>query len=292
MRTRWLLNLLLLCCVIALGVFIMHAKDKPEGVQPLTHIDKATIDQIEITHRDRVVRLAKIAAHWQMQAPVAIAANDFRIDNLLGLLATPAGSGYAAASLQLADYGLATPLTRIRFNQHVMAFGNSGVVNQQRYVLYQDKVFLIGEQFYALIASQLGTLVAPNLLPHDARINRLVLPEQTLEKTATGWRSSRHDVSTDAIVETITHWQRAQAFGVHDYFERKALGSIEVSMENQPSPLLFTITDTDPWLIIARPEIGLEYHFNLESYDALLRPGASGVLPEEFNQDSPPLPAH
>jgi hypothetical protein len=76
---------------------------------------------------------------------------------------------------------------------------------------------------------------------------------------------------------------------VHSYNEREQLGVIEVHIDNQYEPIYFFITDVDPWLIIARPDIDLEYHFNLDMYDSLLRPGAEKKLPEEFQQETEPL---
>jgi hypothetical protein len=117
----------------------------------------------------------------------------------------------------------------------------------------------------------------------DSKINKLVLPEQTLALSAQEkWISSK-DISADAIIETLDHWKNTEAFGVHDYFKREPLGSIEVYLDNVYEPIKFLITDVDPWLILARPDKKLEYHFNLELYDSLLRPGAEKKLPDEFS---------
>ena len=35
----------------------------------------------------------------------------------------------------------------------------------------------------------------------------------------------------------------------------------------------FIVTDTDPWLILARPQLGIEYHFDISLYDELFSPG-------------------
>ena len=65
---------------------------------------------------------------------------------------------------------------------------------------------------------------------------------------------------------------------------RESLGTVQVHIEGRQAPITFEITDNDPWLVFARPELGLEYHFNLDAYDSLLRPGASKQLPPELQQ--------
>ena len=66
--------------------------------------------------------------------------------------------------------------------------------------------------------------------------------------------------------------ENSQAFGVHEYIQRENLGDITVHLKQQGEPIHFIVTDTAPWLIIARPEIGLEYHLEIESYAELIKP--------------------
>ena len=56
---------------------------------------------------------------------------------------------------------------------------------------------------------------------------------------------------------------------------RESLGDISVHLAGVAEPISFQVTDTDPWLIIARPDLDIEYHFNLEFYDRLLKPGVA-----------------
>lgn len=285
MQSRFFINLALLVVVIALALIIFNSDNGSGKTNPLTSLSKQEVTQIVITHRERKVTIVKQGEHWQLTQPVNIAANDFRVNNLLDILSTPSDANYDATSLMLADYKLDTPETRIRFNDTEIAFGITSQVNNRRYVLLNNEVHLINDQFYPLISSQIGTLISQYLLPRDAAVTKLVLPEQTLTKTASGWQSSNTEIIPDKLVETIEHWKNSQAFGVHNYYARKSLGSIEVTVEDQSELIKFEVTDIDPWLIIARPELDLEYHFNLEFYDRLLRPGAVETLPVEFGDE-------
>ncbi|MDX2457889.1 MAG: hypothetical protein QNL87_10310, partial [Gammaproteobacteria bacterium] len=62
------------------------------------------------------------------------------------------------------------------------------------------------------------------------------------------------------------------------YLQRKKLGEVFIYITSSPQPIRYLVTDTDPWLIIARPEIGLEYHLDIEAYDKLISPTDSNDI--------------
>ena len=136
------------------------------------------------------------------------------------------------------------------------------------------------------MSSQIGTLVARELIHADAKITKLILPEHTLSRDDNDLWRTEQDISSDAIIETIYQWKHKQAFSVHDYMQRDPIAEILVYLDTSETPIQFYITDIEPWLIIARPDINLEYHFNLEDYDALLRPGAEQQLPDNFEKNT------
>jgi len=135
-----------------------------------------------------------------------------------------------------------------------------------------------------LLSSQTGTLVARELIAGDAIIEKLVLPQHTLYRDQNNVWHSGDTISPDAINETLHHWQHSQAFGVHNYMDRETLADISVYLAGDTEPVRFYVTDTDPWLIIARPDLDIEYHFNLEFYDRLLKPGTVTESAEELRE--------
>jgi hypothetical protein len=288
MRSRLLLNFVLLALVIALVIIVYSSTDEhAHEVTLLTTLSPDAITDIRIHHNQRETVLHKQDDGWKMTQPISIEANGFRINTLLKLLTATSQADYAVAGLDLAQYGLEKPATSIRFNDLEIAFGISNPVNGLRYVRIGERVHLIDDSFYPLLSSQTGALVARELLPQDADISKLVLPEMTLSRDPDGTWHSDGNTGSDAISETLNNWKHVQAFGVHNYMQREALAQIKVYLGNQSEPLRFVVTDTDPWLIIARPDLDLEYHFKLEDYDGLLRPGASETpipadVPEEI----------
>jgi len=284
MFSRLMTNLILLVIVITLGVFIYVSRNDNVVATGLTTLDANTVNKIEINHKGRIVTLEKKDDHWRILKPVDTDANDFRVNSLLGMLASQSFASYDPAKLDIKKLGLDAAKTTIRFNQLKIDFGIDNPISHNRYVLVDGRVHLISDQYYPLISSQVGTLVSPGILPRGAVITGIDLPDQTLRKSDIGWQSSDVSVSTDDIQKVIDEWSHAQAFGVHTYNPRKSQGRIEVSINSQDEPLVFEITDTEPWLIIARPDLGIEYHFNHEFIDRLLHPGSNAV-PDDVIKD-------
>lgn len=277
MHSRTLLNVALLLIAVLLAALVYvstQQRQTPSTDTRLTRLRAAEVTRIDIHHNARHIELQKTADGWQMLQPINIRANAFRIDTLLSMLDTTSHASYAAGDLDLDKYGLSETTTSIRFNDEALHFGTVNPINNQRYVLVDSSVHLIDDHFYPLLSSQTGTLVARELIDRDASIDRLELPDLTLYRDQNKrWQSSRA-LDPDAINELLYHWKHGQAFGVHNYMPRKSIAVITVFMEGRPDPVRLHITDDDPWLVIARPDLDIEYHFNLEFYDRLLKPGA------------------
>ncbi|MCW8830291.1 MAG: DUF4340 domain-containing protein [Gammaproteobacteria bacterium] len=287
MRSHFITNFLLLLLAVSLGLFLFTDDINQNGIRPLSSIEADSINHINIQHNQREIVLQKTGAEWQLTEPVNISANQFRIKTLLNLLGTDSHAQYNTDQLELNKYGLDEARTSIHFNQARFIFGIVNPMNNLRYVMYNQQLHLIDDHVYPLLSSQIGTLVARELFPAETNISKLVLPEHTLTRNQDGLWQSNDDISSDAIVETLYQWTHKQAFAVHDYVKRDSLGEIQVFIDGSDGPINFSITDVDPWLIIARPDIKLEYHFNLEDYDALLRPGSLKQAPEDSLQVSP-----
>ena len=274
MKRHLFTNFFLLLLVIGLGLFLFTDEIDQNGIIKLSSLSADTITQISIHHKQRDILLKKSNQQWRLTKPVDINANQFRIKTLLNLLNTNSLARYKAVDMELEKYSLSQPDTYIIFNDLKIEFGIVNPINQLRYIKINDEVHLTEDNFYPLLSSQIGTLIARELIPAEATITKLVLPENSFTRDDSDIWKSNKNISSDAIVEVIYQWQHKQAFAVHDYMQRDSLGEIQVYLKNMETSVSFHITDIDPWLIITRPDIELEYHFNIEDYNSLLKPGA------------------
>ena len=287
MPSRTLLNIALFLTIVLLAVYIYETDQLEQASstsEQLTQLSAEDVTQIHIRHNQRRIELKRKNGKWRMLEPINIEANSFRIDTLLNLLNTVSHAAYAVTDIELDKFGLSEASTSISFNDISIDFGIINPINNYRYVRIGDSVHLIDDHYYPLLSSQTGTLVARELIAADAVIDKLVLPEQTLHRDENDFRHSSATAGPDAINETLHHWQHSQAFGVHNYMQREPLANISVYLAGNAEPVQFYVTDVEPWLIIARPDLDIEYHFNLEFYDRLLKPGTvqdpGGELPE------------
>lgn len=268
-----ILNLVLFLVVISLASIIYYSEEVSTELDRLSTLDVTDITSINIVHNTNTTAITKQAdGHWQIMQPVNIAANDFRINSLLELVSAPVHSRYPVDEMNLANIGLDRPSTTIELDELDIAFGIVNPATELRYLRLGDFIYTIEDAYFPLLNSHFGTLVSLNLLPKNSRIEKLILVNQTISRDDNGLWRSNIDISAERINETIAHWQDDQAFGVHSYMERKPLGEVFIYLEMQQQPVSFIITDTDPWLILARPEIGLEYHLDIEAYDKLIVP--------------------
>jgi hypothetical protein len=287
MLSRTLLNIVLLILVALLAIYVFSPDSKQQENQVhmlLGPSSPADVDRISIRHNQRQIELKKADGKWRMLKPVSTSANGFRIDTLLKMLESSSYASYPVSDLDLDKYALGKVDTSVSFNDRTIDFGIVNPVNGYRYVRSGNHVHLIDDHFYPLVSSQIGTLVARELLDSDTDIEKLQLPQHTLYRDNDGIWHSSDNLDPDAINEVIYHWQNSQAFGVHNYMPREPQAEISVFLSGNDQPVRFYVTDTDPWLIIARPDMDLEYHFNLEFYDRLLRPGVATGSKAESNE--------
>jgi len=272
MLKKNILNLVLLIFVAALASIIYFSEEKSTELNKLSSTNVTDIKAITIQHNQTTTRLIKKSdGHWQITQPVSIAANDFRIKSILKLVNAPVHKQYSTDEIDLKKIGLGKPDTTIKFDDEEIAFGMTNPATNLRYVKKGDAIYTIEDVYYPLLSSSFGTLVSLKLLPANSEITKLILINQTISKDEKGLWQSNIDISADNINKTIEHWKDDQAFGIHSYMQRKSLGEVFVYLKEQ-EPISFIITDTDPWLILARPELGLEYHLDIEAYNNLITP--------------------
>ena len=268
-----ILNLVLFIVVISLAFVIYFSEEPNTQLNLLTSIDTTNVNTIRIHHNNNETLIIKNGnQHWDITQPISIAANDFRINSLLKLLNAPVHSRYSTDEIDLSDTGFSDSSTNISFDDQTINFGTNNAATSLRYVKLNNAVYTIEDVYYPLLSSNFGTLVSLNLIPKGNRIVKLILKNLTLSKNDENIWQSNNEITADNINKILDDWRSAQAFGVHEYLERDELGEVFIYLTDLAEPITYTITDTDPWLILARPELGLEYHLDVDAYNKLIEP--------------------
>ena len=263
MNNRILVNLGLFV-FLSIIVIIFLNRNNNADINLLTSINVSDINSIHIHKKqnDDIIFLKHKNNIWHMTKPYNIKAHQFRINTLLGLTQSPVDTLYNIESLDLSAYALEPPRARISFDQTDILFGKINPLNNKRYLLANNKMVLLNDQAYPLVSAQAASFVNLSLIPDDFNIKRIETPSTSIQFTNNSvWVSSnKNKLNADQIQSLIQHWKSAQAFAVHKYMPRKKLGKIKIS--TQTKSITFDITDDDPWLILALPEINIEYHLD------------------------------
>ncbi len=278
MNSRNLVNVFLFILLLAFVSFYYLRNSETQHTIRLTSLNPDSIERIRIPRdNNRDILIVKQASAsgkhvWRMKQPYDIEAHPFRIKTLLAITQLEVDKQYSTNELKLETYALAPPRARIIFNDTEIAFGKTSPLNSKRYLMANNQVSLHLDQSYPLVSAQASSLISLSLLGEEQSIQGLQLPDLSVHKSANGnWRTTPENQLTEQQIQTLLdNWNNAQAFSVHQYMPRKQLGKIHIT--TQAGEITFDITDDDPWLILAREDLGIEYHLDLS-----LKPGLFGL---------------
>lgn len=277
MNNRSLVNLLLFAFLMSTAGWFFYKNNQTVEITRLTPLNIDEINQILIPKENGNDILFKKTkknnndiTQWRMVKPYQISAHQFRVNTLLSLTQTPVDKSYETSELNLADYSLDTPRARILFNSTEILFGKSNPLNNKRYIMANNKVVLLLDQTYPLVSAQAASFVDLSLIDDSSNITEIKFSDLSVSKNKNNlWQSNpANKLNADQIQQLLEQWKTVQAFSVHRYLQRKQLGNINIYIDDES--VSFIISDDDPWLIIARPDLNIEYHLDISFKDKLL----------------------
>ncbi len=275
---RWLINLVLLAVIVLLGSLVLTTPEKdPLDLPPLTQLKIDQVQHINISYpSETVIELAKgDNALWQIITSPKLPANQYGIKYLLQVLNETYTKKLAIGSLNLAEFGLSPPSVQISFDQTTLKFGQTSPVNQRRrYVQIDDAIYLILDSVSFLLSEDVLEFASLYPLGESAKVKSLQLPDYHLTQEKGIWQLTsplpdNTNTNADALVGLVQHWEQAQAMDVLPYSDAESEGNISITL-NTGETLRFLVISTDPTLVLARPDKGIQYEFSASYVDKLL----------------------
>lgn len=258
MSQRFLINLGLLFCIIGLALFLItDTNDKAiEQKVTLTDIDPESIHVIQIERQDLDdIIFQKQNKHWIMQSPFNLPANLSRIKVMLKLLQAHSYDHFSAADNDLTPFMLAVPAVSIILNDTRIAFGDINPLEEKlRYVLIKDTVHIINDSLFHQLQASATFFLDSKLIPPDATIKKIKLPELNIENAGDGKVPGAHH-------QVMNAWNKAESISVRKYEEIEAIDSIKLELTTGEI-IEFIIISDRPNLILARPDKGIQYHIS------------------------------
>ena len=288
MSRRTLLNLSLAAVAIALGLVITY---KPGLVPPpvpesITGLSADSITSIRVTRKERMpLNFVKTAGGWQLENHRALPASEFQLHALLGVLSARPGRSYPDKALNLADAGLDPPQATLLLNDTLIYIGGTTPLDRLRYVQYGNTVYLLNDTYQHLVNADWTNFVDRRLVPADAVLTGLQLPDFTLKRdNEQQWQVSpaSTDGQTAGLDAFMDNWQAAAATYIRRH-DGAAEGTpiILTLADNRPAVKLY-LAAREPELILTRPDWGIQYYFPGNMSDTLLG------LPADSTTDEPP----
>lgn len=152
MKMRWIVNLVLAAVLVAMGLLIRHELALEARPQTLAGIDPGDLRRIEISREgEQQVRLERAPDGWRMAEPLAVQADDERVEQLLGILDAPVYRSFPAASADLPGLGLVRPTAELKLDSLDLVFGGLDPIGERRYVASDGLVHLIDDRFHHLL---------------------------------------------------------------------------------------------------------------------------------------------
>ncbi|MCG6897578.1 MAG: DUF4340 domain-containing protein [Thiocapsa sp.] len=166
MRSRWILNLVLLLTVFLLGWAIRLELAATRIPPTLGGDDTSEPYLIEIARAGEPdIELERLLSGWRMRSPWDVDADPDRVAALLALREAPVLRSMPARAAALDELGLDPVSLRLRLDARDFVFGGTDPVSQLRYVGSEQLVHLIEDRFQHLLIAPPIDYVAPTPLP-------------------------------------------------------------------------------------------------------------------------------
>lgn len=196
MRTRWLINLVLLLVLAGLALAIRLEVARDSSPQTLAGLDPAELRLISVERiGEPKIRMERSADGWRLREPMDTDAEQGQVDKLLEVISAPVHRSFPEKAAAPVELGLEPPRIVLRLDTLSLSFGSLDPVTQRRYVGSDGLVHLIDERYYPpLIAPPLDYVSrAPTTRgrpPVFGTLNGVPLAAASL-KLLTGLRAER-----------------------------------------------------------------------------------------------------
>ncbi len=273
MRSRLLVNLLLLLAVAALGMlYYSQPAEKTDTPPTVSNMDSDNVTSIRVERPDAAtIELEKTDGDWRLTAPIKADAEDSRVASVLLLPMITSESRYPATDQKLDRFGLSPPQLTLQFDNQTFIVGDKNPLNEeQRYLLHDEQIHVIDGRLHQRLSAPLNYYVNPSLTPPDSRITRIRLPDGVISQQDEGWRIIPEHLA-DKPGRIVNAWGKARASYLKQMDSAPDDSRSQVTLEfADHESITYRLVKTSPQVILARPDISMQYHLRQDEAEQLL----------------------
>ena len=288
MKSRWLVNILLLALVLGIGAFIKFRPEQAvvkEAAYEVSSLKLATFTKVSVEFPAKApVAFEKVDGYWYIAKPYKARADQILVMRILSLVAAKSAQKFQATDLT--QFGLDQPKLKLKFDNEEFTFGTFNPVTSEQYVSYNNFVYLLPVSYAENAQSPVEEYLDKSpFKPNEQKkiagfdFSRLEQWEETRLNVylADGkWTTSvaKANPKQNEMNEWFdSYWRNISVLRVEPYTpDRKTTyPSFEVRLSDGHKVHLDKIQES-PELLLGRPDEGMMYHVPPDIGFALLNP--------------------
>jgi hypothetical protein len=172
MKSRWILNLVLLVVVAVVGALVYLApKQEVQQAQDfeISALKLADLTSISIEPPMQApTKFEKREGFWYLQQPFAARADQQSVAKVTALIAARSKQKFPADDLS--RFGLDQPKLVVRFNDKRFTFGTYNPVTQEQYVAFDGSVFMLPATYAENAQLQITEFIDKHLIRPNEKI--------------------------------------------------------------------------------------------------------------------------
>ncbi|MBT3205982.1 MAG: DUF4340 domain-containing protein [Gammaproteobacteria bacterium] len=272
MSRRMLINYLLFILIIIftyIGIKYPITEDQKINRNAITTLKPGNITDIKIETADEILVLKKQGTSWNIESPINWFANNIAAERIASLAAVEPQSKLPKDQIDVSTLGLRIPKAVVTLNNKSIYFGDTNRIGNRRYLMVDPNVYLASDIHYIFISQGLSGLIDNRLLPSRLELTELKFPAFTLHKSESTWSTNAENKPSQNVTQLINNWHQKQAT-IKPYDRTlNPLNKIKASLQSG-SDIEFFVLSIKPEIIIARPDLNIQYHFPDHQYYELL----------------------
>ncbi|WP_169729299.1 DUF4340 domain-containing protein [Solimonas soli] len=272
---RMAINGALVLVVAGLAAALVFTQKKEEKGAPLTTLGADAVKAITIEHPGQPsMKLEKDGMLWKLVAPVQAATDPFEVATLVNLATQETRRTLPASEVKLGELKLDPPQFTVTLNDQKLEFGDVEPLEYRRYVKHGDTVALIDDPSGTSVDADYSDLVAKELLPGSAEIDKIEVPGLSVARGADGksWAATPASAAatTDALAAFVDAWQHARAMWNARMPDDAGKGE-PITLTLKDGVVNLVLVSREPQLIIDRPDLRIRYSLSKADEDKLLK---------------------
>ena len=288
MKSRWLVNVLLLALVLGIGVFLKFRPQQEvakETAYEVSTLKLATFTKVSVEFPAKApVAFEKVEGYWYLDKPYKARADQMLVMRILSLVAAKSTQKFQATDLT--QFGLDQPKLKLKFDNEEFDFGTFNPVTSEQYVAYNGLVYLLPVSYAENAQSPVEEYLDKSPFKPDEQKKIIGFDFSHLEQ----WEEVRLNVdfvdgkwkaSPEKAKPTQnemnewfdSYWRSVSVQRVEPYTpDRKTTyPSFEVKLNDGHKVHLDKIQES-PELLLGRPDEGMIYHVPPDIGFTLLNP--------------------